>query len=290
MRYRVIKVAITVIFCWQIASGVTAQNQGTLSAERQPQIRLLNLYQTQLRVIDTVVYFIETYRDIKPTYAWESELKNNGKLINNTSDSFAEIVKKLLKGTELSFSNFQFSRTVNKFIINFTDSLKIRVCKSALMHHLKLDLLYYYHHTWNLFNHARDSDQDFDENLLAIYHLQRNHIGALINQERAQLLQQEVLDSLQTRVDRLVADIEKSKNIGTIRFDSLDSINKRNEEKLNKLRIDQQRTTLVAPFFRKGKWLQKSQQLTPNEIESLTAGKSYRKGKRALKKKLREKS
>jgi hypothetical protein len=289
MRYRVIKVAITVMFCWQIASGVTAQSHNTLPAPRQQQIVLLNGYQAQLRVIDTVVYFIETYRDITPTYAWESKLQST-QLTNSRGDSFAEIVKRLLTATELSFSDFASSETVKDFIMEFTDSLRIRAHKSPLMRDLKLDLLYYYHHTWNLFNHARESDQDFDENLLAIYHLQRNHIGALIDHKRVQLHQQQLLDSLQTRVNSLVADIEKSKKIGFIRFDSLDSVSRRNERTLGQLRINQQRTTLIAPFFRKGKWLQKSQQLEPDTIKSLTAGKSYRKGKRALKKKLRKNS
>lgn len=285
MRYASAKFWLITLTCSTFLPAAIAQTGQVSPVSLENQIKLLQGHLCNFRVIDTAVYFIETHLKIKPTYAMNVELISDS-LNNPGGDSLTTIVNRLAKCTGLDCVNG--ASTINVFIKAYTKCLESGVQASNANAELKLDLLYYYHSAWNLFHHAKPGDWDFDENLLAIYHLHRSNIGLRINSRITELRQQIELDSLQTKIDSLVSDMEKSKEIGKIRFDSIDSINNKNKAKLDSLLVKQEHAMLIAPFFRKGKWLQKSQKLSHDTVLSLTRNKTFRKGKKALKKEMRK--
>jgi hypothetical protein len=238
----------------------------------------------KIKIIDTSVYFIETYASINPTYdinkiLTDVFLKNQNRL------TFKRIIdSSICNPFDISLIR---ESTIKNFIKAYTDSLVSFEKASTIPEELKRDLCYYYHSAWNLFHHANKDHWDFDENLLSIYHIHRSYIGVRINNRIAELKQQIRLDSIQSKVYSLQTDIESSRLIGEVRFDRIDTSFERVKLKLDALSVNQERSILIAPYFQKGKWLQRSQQLNPDTISVLTTGKKFRKGKKGLKKHLR---
>jgi hypothetical protein len=284
MRQDSLRILLLAFSCSLLVPVVTAQPRQVSHVSLDSEIKLLQDRLCRFRVIDTAVYFIETHLRIKPTYLMKAELISDS-LKNPNHNSFLTIISGLAKCSLPNCLNT--GPTINVFIKEYTACLKLLEPALSANTELTRDLFYYYHSAWNLFHHAKPDDWDFDENLLAIYHLQRSYIGLRVNSKITELRQQIKLDSVQSKLDSLVTEIENSKTIGKIRFDSLDTANARNKRLLDSLSTIQDRSRLIAPFFSRGKWLQKSQRLSPEDIRVLTKDKSIYKGKKALKKRLR---
>jgi hypothetical protein len=283
-KLRLLNAALTFLLLLTITSK-QANAGSSNSAENE--IWQLENRLCMLKIIDTSVYFIETYGNISPTYNINTILKD-GFLKNQNELNFKRIIESSKCKTFTIRLNSNSS--IKDFIIAYTDSLVAFEKVSYITEELKRDLCSYYHSAWNLFHHANKDHKDFDENLLSIYHIHRSYIGSRIDNRITELKQQIRFDSIQSKVYRLQTDIESSRLIGEVRFDNIDSTNRNISNKLDSILLNLERTHLIKIYFPKGKWLQRAQhhQLKPDTIIVLTNRKSFRKGKKSLKKCLKD--
>lgn len=266
---------------------VVSFQQVTASETYSIEIEQLENRLCMLKIIDTSVYYIETYANISPTYKINKVLAVNV-LTKRDNLTFKRIIDSA-KCSSLAIG-LNSESTIKDFIKAYTDSLISAENLSIYPTELKRELYYYYRSARNLFTHSSKNPLDFDEITLSIYHTRRSQVGIQINNRIIELKQKLMFDSIRSKVDGLLTNIENSKFISKVRFDNIDSTNRNISNKLDSILLNLERTHLIKIYFPKGKWLQRAQhhQLKPDTIIVLTNRKSFRKGKKSLKKCLKD--
>lgn len=233
--------------------------------------------------IDKAVLLIEKYNSVALTNSVSMPLPIEGR-------SFCDIVIGLTGG---KMEHCKSTKTINQFVFTYIDTLQKSI-PSIINGAWNLHLQNLYHHTKKLFNQTNiNKGNDFDENLLSIYHQYRINTQTYLDVEslreaNSELLKSNtLLDSKLTVAMECINDLKLQTNIKLKTLqDSLNSMYKRD----NQIMVKQEKSSVSDQFFNRGRNKYAYERL-PDSVRQQVLGdnpESYRKTRRNLKRKIKD--